>query len=208
MATRRPKRVRRTALEARELILDAAEKQLVAHGPDSLRLVQLAKEVGISHPAILHHFGSRDGLVHAVVERTGKRIEQTVMESLRGSLAEGDAVELFQHLFRVLADQGHARMLVWLHLQGQAGSDDPIGYGARIREIADIVHGMRRARGVHADLEDTRFTVLLAAVALFGNAIAGPKLRKSAQLGDEARANKRFLAWLAKLLRNHLEQSA
>jgi AcrR family transcriptional regulator len=207
MATRRPKRVRRSADEARELILDAAEKQLVAHGPDSLRLVQLAKEVGISHPAILHHFGSRDGLVHAVVERTGKRLEQTVMDSLRGGNEEGDAVELFQHLFRVLADEGHARMLVWLHLAGETNGADPIGYGARIREIADIVHGMRRARGVHADIEDTRFTVLLAAVALFGNAIAGPKLRKSAQLGDEARANKRFLAWLAKLLRSHLEQS-
>jgi AcrR family transcriptional regulator len=206
MATRRPKRVRRSAEEARELILDAAEQQLVAHGPDSLRLVHLAKTVGISHPAILHHFGSRDGLVRAVVERTAKRMEQTVMDSLRGSLEEGDAVTLFEHLFRVLADEGHARILVWLYLSGLPGND-PVGYGARMKEIADIVHGLRRARGVNADLEDSRFTVLLAAVALFGNAIAGPKLRKSAGLGDEARANRRFLAWLAKLLRNHLEQS-
>lgn len=201
------KRVRRTAEEARELILDAAEKQLIAHGPDSLRLVALARTIGISHPAILHHFGSRHGLVRAVVERTAKRLEKAVLASLTGSLDEKDAVALFEHLFRVLADEGHARLLVWLYLTGKPDRD-PIGYGARMRDIADTIHAMRRARGVDADPEDTRFCVLLAGVALFGNAIAGANLRKSAQLGDEARVNRRFLAWLAHLLREHLEHPA
>lgn len=202
---RKPPRIRRSAEDARELILDAAEAQLIAHGPESLRLVPLAKALGISHPAILHHFGSRGGLVRAVVQRTAHRIETQIFESLHGKLAEEDAVSLLARLFRVLADEGHARMLIWLYLDGQA---DPIGYGARMREIAGTVHELRKAHGVAADREDTLFTVLLAGLALFGNAIAGEPLRASAGIADDPDANPRFLAWLARLLRDHLERGA
>jgi AcrR family transcriptional regulator len=195
-------RIRRTAVEARELILDAAEIQLTAHGPDSLRLVQLAADVGMSHPAILHHFGSREGLVRAVVERTARRLEAQIFDALRGPLDENNAVNLLARLFSVLADQGHARLLVWLYLSGHT---DPIGYGARMREIARTVHGLRRGRGIDAPEEDTLFTVLLAGIALFGDAIAGAPLRRSAGLGTDPEANARFLAWLARLLRDHLD---
>jgi AcrR family transcriptional regulator len=199
----RRKRTRRTAEEARELILDAAEAQLARGGPESLRLVQLADAVGISHPSILHHFGSRAGLVRAVVQRTARRLEAQILVSLQGPLEEGDAIGLMSRLFRVVGDEGHARQLVWLYL---AGEKDPIGYGARMREISRTVHKMRKARGVTADPEDTLFTVLLAGLALFGNAIAGEPLRASAGLGDDADANPRFIAWLARLLRAHLER--
>ena len=55
------KRIRRTAEEARRLILDAAEKRLAQQGPEGLRLQDIARDIGISHPAILHHFESREG---------------------------------------------------------------------------------------------------------------------------------------------------
>jgi hypothetical protein len=137
------------------------------------------------------------------VQRTARRLEAQILVSLQGPLEEGDAIGLMSRLFRVVGDEGHARQLVWLFLSGEK---DPIGYGARMREIARIVHKMRKARGVTADPEDTLFTVLLAGLALFGNAIAGEPLRASAGLGDDADANPRFIAWLARLLRAHLER--
>jgi AcrR family transcriptional regulator len=200
----RRKRTRRSAEEARELILDAAEAQLARGGPESLRLVQLAETIGMSHPSILHHFGSRDGLVRAVVQRTARRIEAQILVALQNQLAEEDAVTLLTRLFRTLSEEGHARQLVWLYLSGQ---QDPVGYGARMRDIAGTVHKLRRARGDSAPPEDTLFTVLLAGLALFGNAIAGEPLRRSAGLDEDPTANDRFLAWLARFLRAHLEQS-
>jgi AcrR family transcriptional regulator len=205
-----PKRTRRSAEEARGIILDAAEAQLVRHGPDSLRLVQLAEEIGISHPAILHHFGSREGLVKAVVERSMQRLEAQIVSSLQGDLGQGADENLLAGVFRVLADEGHARMMVWLALSG-ALTRDPIGPGRNLKLIAATIHKLRRGRGVDADPEDTTFTVLLAAFALLGNAIAGVPLRRGAGMAaadDEtgARANARFLAWFARLLRDHLER--
>lgn len=198
-------RVRRSAEEARELILDAAEAQLIRHGPDSLRLVQLADELGISHPAILHHFGSREGLVRAVLQRTAQRLEAQIFTTLRGELDEGNAVSLLAEIFRALADEGHARLLVWLYLTGEPAGD-PVGYGARMRHIADLVHALRKSHGSKADPEDTLFTVLLAGLALFGNAVAGGPLRRSAGLESDPDANARFLAFLARVLREHLDR--
>lgn len=198
-------RVRRTAAKARELILEAAESQLSRFGPDSLRLKQLAADVGMSHPAILHHFGTRDGLVRAVVERTARRMEAQVFQTLKHGVDEGRAVSLLGQLFEALADEGHARLLVWLFLTRRHGND-PIGYGSRLRHIADTIHQMRCARlSEEPDADDTLFTVLLAGLALFGNAIAGRALRESAGLGSDADADKRFVAWLAKLLHDHLD---
>jgi AcrR family transcriptional regulator len=64
------KRIRRTPEEARALILEAAEGTIAKTGPSGLRLQDVAKAAGVSHPTILHHFGSREGLVKALNLRT------------------------------------------------------------------------------------------------------------------------------------------
>src|SRR5882672_5449363 len=70
-----PPRKRLTAVEARARILDAAERRLAEVGPEGLRLTELAAELGVSHPAILHHFGSREELVAAVVAAAIARLD-------------------------------------------------------------------------------------------------------------------------------------
>ena len=62
------RRVRRTPEEAKRLILETAQALVARTGPQGLRLQDIAAEAGISHPLILHHFGSREGLVRALIE--------------------------------------------------------------------------------------------------------------------------------------------
>ena len=57
-----PPKKRRTADEARAAILDAAERILIETGPGAIRLQHVAELVGVSHPTVLHHFGTRDAL--------------------------------------------------------------------------------------------------------------------------------------------------
>src|SRR5438067_904808 len=78
----RAKRIRRTAEEARSLILDAAEKVTRAQGPASLRLQDVAREAGVSHPTILHHFGSREGLMQALNARTMDQLTRDVIDGM------------------------------------------------------------------------------------------------------------------------------
>src|SRR5579864_1988138 len=87
-----PRPKRRTADEARTAILDAAERCLVETGPAALRLQAVAEQVGVSHPTVLHHFGSREALVQAVMERAMGALEADVIAAIQhGSEGEEGA---------------------------------------------------------------------------------------------------------------------
>jgi AcrR family transcriptional regulator len=201
-------RIRRRAEEAREIILEAAEARLRERGPDGLRLQSLAADVGVSHPTILHHFGSRTGLVEAVIERTTARLRHEVVTALTEvAVEELDSAALLERVFTSLADRGQARTLAWLFLAQEGGRTDPVDYGRHLRAIAETMHAIRQGElGADTpDLEDTLFTVLLASLALVGNSLGGAALRRSAGLEVDPAADHRFIVWLAQLLHHHLE---
>jgi AcrR family transcriptional regulator len=66
----RPARTRGRPLnpERRDAILDAAVKLFGEKGYRGTGLHALAKEVGITHAGILHHFGTKEALLHALIE--------------------------------------------------------------------------------------------------------------------------------------------
>lgn len=67
-------RVRRTVDEARRLILEAAERRLAAGGAEAVRVQSVAADVGVTDAAVHYHFGSRQGLLDAVVRSAGRRL--------------------------------------------------------------------------------------------------------------------------------------
>jgi AcrR family transcriptional regulator len=193
------KRLRRTAEAARKEILDSAEKRLAELGPDGIRLQQVASDVGISHPAILHHFGSREGLIAAVVRRSIESLETELIAAISEATESGEpaALQVIEQAHRVLVEKGHARVLAWLMLSGHA--NEPAG---RIRSVAEVAHRRRREIPSErdADFEDTTFRILLVALAMFGEAVAGPQMRASAGVSSDPVTSRRFLAWLANLI--------
>src|SRR5262245_66530593 len=106
-AAKSPPRIRRTPEEARRQILDAAERLLAAGGPEAIRLQDIARDVGISHPAILHHFGSRDGLTRALGERAVQRLTDDLLALLRERTStEGSGREILERALATLGDTG------------------------------------------------------------------------------------------------------
>lgn len=206
------KRIRRTAEEARRLILDAAEARLARQGPEGLRLQDIARDVGISHPAILHHFESRDGLVRALINRANNQLRDKLLTALAGDEKSDDAMDHIGHVFEVLSDRGTARLLSWLLLTGRAaeGTSEQSGHNV----MSEIVEAMQQRREAYAkehglrkpDREDTLFTAMLAANAAFGEAIVGRQLAEAAGLDQDGL--KRFRVWFAKVLNDHLDDKA
>src|SRR5262245_47453995 len=208
MATRRPKtRVRRSAEEARRLILDAAEKRLREAGPEAIRLQDIARDAGISHPAILHHFGSRDGLTQALERRALERLEAELVEVLSSQPARSDtAVDVIEHAFAALGHAGHARMLAWRVLQ--APRPGPNADRTLLRALADLVHA-RRVEAAEVEhrpppsRQDTEFVVRLAAAAMLGDGIFAPFLDASFGRANDPARQRRFREWFARLLVAH-----
>jgi AcrR family transcriptional regulator len=57
-----------TTLEPRDRLLDAAVAHILEHGLGDLSLRELAAAIGTSHRMLIYHFGSKAGLVVAVIQ--------------------------------------------------------------------------------------------------------------------------------------------
>jgi AcrR family transcriptional regulator len=201
-----PPRKRRTAEDARTAILDAAEQRLVASGPAGIRLQEVAADVGLSHPTLLHHFGSREGLVEAVVARALDSLHAPLLEAVRGSPQGPDQLtKILDGVFDALANHGHGRAFLWLALSGYA----PTMEAFRVRVLAEAVHAVRcehrRGEDPMPTFEDTYFTVLLPALALLALSVTG-RPGHDGEGDDEVCGATRFRAWLARRVHEHLEK--
>lgn len=195
-------------MDARAEILDAAEKRLREVGPAGIRLHDVAADVGVSHPTVLHHFGSREALVQSVIERRIGSLERDLLTEMavRAGSEEDPVASMLECVARTLGEGGHARVVAWLSL---AGHDVRKEDGAGFESIAKATHELRKtrwkARGKVPEYEDSYFTVLLAGLAMFGDAIAGPLLRGEPDATEAAKSSARFRKWLAVIIKSHLE---
>lgn len=193
------KRLRRSAEETRAEILDAAERRLLELGPDGIRLQQIAADVGISHPAVLHHFGNREGLIGAVVTRAFTSLEADLIRSVAAAQPGGDTAIMaaIEQTFQLLVTRGHGRVLSWLLLSGHS----PDTSQSQLRVLAEVVHQKRLAATPKADVafDDTLFRLLLVTLAFIGDSVAGTTMRKIAGM-DDRKDSERFRSWLARLL--------
>ncbi|WP_157775432.1 TetR/AcrR family transcriptional regulator [Melittangium boletus] len=198
-----PKRKRRDAESARAEILDAAEKRLVSAGPSGIRLQEVAADAGVSHPTVLHHFGSREALVDAVVARALRSINARLIEALQAS--RGEEVELTRMLdavFDSMGASGQGRVLMWLALEGRHVEGDEVTLSAVV-DAAQALRESRRGRKKAPPREDTAHLVVLAALVLTGLPVLGPTLLRNSGLDNDADAMRRFRGFLAKMLLRH-----
>lgn len=203
---RSSKRQRRSPEEARRLILDTAQELIVRTGPDGLRLQEIAARAGISHPLILHHFGSREGLVRALTQEAVTELRDRLIEAL-GS-PDYSLEQQLHRVFEAFRD-GLAQRLAWLT------TVDPQGQQAQtatvMRDIADRLHARRVAAappGAAIERADTESMTHLVAAAAFGDAIFGAQLRRSAGLDQTSETEQRFRSWLASLIREHTAKTS
>jgi AcrR family transcriptional regulator len=186
-------RKRRSKEEAKAEILAIAQERLVEAGPDGLRLDDIAAEIGVSRQAVLHHFGSREGLLREVVRHAWLGL----FEELRGLVqgpGELSPAGFIDRVDEVTRRKGNARLGAWLLLSGQ-GLPESLFEGA-LAELPAQAAGASDG----GQLRDLRYGLLLAGAALFGDAIFGTRLRQALSLPDDEEARRDFHAWLAERL--------
>jgi AcrR family transcriptional regulator len=205
-AARRSKRQRRTPEEARRLILQTAQELIASTGPEGLRLQDIAAAAGISHPLILHHFGSREGLVRALTRQAAAELRDKLVSAMAST--EYSVEQLLDRVFDTFRE-GLAQRLAWLATVDPDGGAE--GTQLIIRDIADRLHDRRIAAaspGTAIARADTVALIHLVATAAFGDAIYGVQLRRSAGLPATRDTDRSFRLWLAGLIRAHSTQGS
>jgi AcrR family transcriptional regulator len=197
-------RRRRSAEEARREILDAAGRRLVQGGPEAIRLQEIAGDLGISHPAILHHFGSRDGLIAALDERAIRALTEDVASALAGDPLEAvSASDLIERVAEAMEGHGLAQLIAWWSMRGFEGpGSETIDVPQLIDDVASAIlqrAGQDRIGSDHPHFESVVFAIRLAVLATFGDALLGGEISRFT--GSEREAERhRFRAWLGELL--------
>ncbi len=192
------KKNHRSPEAARAAILDAAEAIVVEVGPAGLRISAVARRARMAHPNIIHHFGSREGLLNALADRVGERATQRITQAISKAL-DADSDELVNAMAKVLdtAYQGdEGRAAVWLHLSGAESS-----LKDNMDKIVDLSHQLRKTIEPTVQRENTSRIVLLVTLALVGEVVSGDAIKAALGFNQGEQNNRaQFRRWLAELL--------
>ena len=132
-------RPNRRGTRSRDAVLDAAEGLMAEQGFEAATIAAVVKEAGIPASSIYHYFGSKEGLLLAVMERGTQRFFESLAEPTErlgpppqhlGALVEATAATLeeqpdFLRLILVMATQAPT-----------AGSRELSTMVERVREMA------------------------------------------------------------------------
>ena len=114
--------------DTRQDLLDAVVRFASGHGVSDLSLRQLAQAVGTSHRMLIYHFGSKEGLLVAIVGAHERAQRETAAEMLANT--GGDPDDVLRRLWERLSDPGmwpSERLFFELYgqaLQGRPGTAD------------------------------------------------------------------------------------
>jgi len=163
-------RVRLTGPQRREQLLGVALTLFAERGIDGTSVEEIAAAAGVSKPVVYEHFGGKEGLYAAVVEREARRLDDAIQAALAGesggsrALIERGAVALLDYIderptgFRVVSRDSSA-----------GGS-----YADVMSDVADRVENVLRGplgrRGFDPDLAMPFSRALVGLVAAAGQA--------------------------------------
>ncbi len=110
-------------VNSRDSLLSALARHVVDHGLQTASLRPLAKAAGTSDRMLIYHFGSRNGVLDAVLEVIAAQLVSALDDILEGRDRIDSAILLAElwHLLRAPAFRPVLRL--WLELVSVAGRD-------------------------------------------------------------------------------------
>jgi AcrR family transcriptional regulator len=153
-----------SAVSPRDRLLAAAVEYVVANGFSNLSLRELAAAIGTSHRMLIYHFGSKEGLLVAVVRSVEAAQREFFAQVLlsQPELPPGDGIRLMWRHFIDPQFAPHERLFFDIYaqaLQGRPGTDGLLDdvVDAWIEPVA--AYAVERGVSVEAARTDARLGV-------------------------------------------------
>lgn len=147
MAARPDVTPNRRGARSREVVLDAAERVMAEHGYEAATVAAIVKESGIPISSVYHYFGSKNGVLLAVMERGAARFFADLPEISERVGTPVEHLEGFRVVLKTALDDhpDFLRLLVTLAVQPPAGDEHEVHAvvnrvrGEALRRIRDQV---------------------------------------------------------------------
>lgn len=178
--------MRRTSQQARSVILDAAERLLADQGLAAVQVRAVAQSIGMTDAGVNHHFGTREGLLTALIEHGGARMRARIEKVVREWTDQPSIAPLLTELAMLYRD-GYGELGVALHAAGWRSTDPPL--------LGPVAEALHRARAPGSDIAETRHVVAAFHQALALDPSYGAPFRLAAGLGKASKDADQHLRW-------------
>jgi len=176
----RTKRLRRTPEAVRSAALQAARTLLLKHGPEAITLPAVAKELGMAHGNITHHFGSVGALHASLVDQMGQEFAVAVHSAVTQMRDENaDPVDVVDAVFGAFTDNGAGRLISWLASTNNMAALEP-WFATVAKAVRELAKGTPKP-GEQRQSSVKQTALVLLSTAL-GNALIGDRLHTAVGL--------------------------
>jgi AcrR family transcriptional regulator len=175
--------------DVRSEIVRAATRLFAAKGFDGTALQEVADAVGVTKPAVLHHFPSKEHIRQAVLAEILEHWQATLPRLLlAASASRGRFDAVFGELFRFFAsDPDRARLVLREALDRPAEARRLLVGPVRpwIDAVAGYIRAGKGSGRHHADLDPDAYVVVVLSTVIALSATASVNV---AALGEDGRA--------------------
>jgi AcrR family transcriptional regulator len=139
MGTRAEVTPNRRGARSREVVLDAAERIMAEQGYEAATVASLVQEAGVPASSIYHYFGSKEGVLLAVMERGAERFHEALPEAIT---RVGSQVEHLRLVLTSIAEElerrpDFLRLILVMATQPRAAANGEVDVVVeRVRELA------------------------------------------------------------------------
>ena len=201
--------MRRSAEDARRTILEAAEKHFRQGGQAAVRVQVVARDVGLTDAAIHHHFGSRKGLLEALLRHAGRGVRDEIEKAaLTWSEGAHDLASLTELISDCYDRRGYAQLAIWLKLSGMPGRGSGMLSALVDALQRDAELDARKTRTTPLPRTELQFIVALFHMLQVANPLFGEAMLRSAGLKGDADSRERFRTWLLSVFERLLQPKA
>ncbi len=179
----KPRRRRRSPDEARREAISSARDLLLTQGPSAVTLTSVAREIGVTHANLIHHFGSVAGLQSAVMASMTADLSDALDAAIvRLRTDDGAPLEVVNAVFAAFSTGGAGRLAAWIAMSGDLSHLEPVRAAVR-----NLVAAIKEKIGA----SDGQADGVIGSAVIF---IAGDPLRD--MLGQDADAGRQVVAGL------------
>jgi AcrR family transcriptional regulator len=135
----------------RDALLARAIGHFAEHGVGDTSLRALAGEIGTSHRMLIYHFGSRDGLLAAIVDTVEQGARDSLARIVEEARTEADPFEAGLRYWHLVTEEALVYGPLFFELTSHAMLDLPYAAELRQRLVTtwlDALTAMWGARGV------------------------------------------------------------
>jgi AcrR family transcriptional regulator len=157
-------------------LVGVADAVFSERGVASSSMEEIADRAGVTKPVLYDHFGSKDGLLAAVVLHAGEELATTTLEAVDSSSGPEDALASGLHAYFTFIDRRRAS---WLSLLTEAGAPGSAAAAAleRVRDgQAELIAQLLSADVPDCDLPRAR---------LYAQVVVGACERLATQPGTQ-----------------------